>query len=80
MIENISSRTNISVVLLRNSQAIGTETTCQWHPDRQQATNIVPIRTQPWRQTATREPERRSRKDRLRDNVALEFAIANCPK
>jgi glycogen phosphorylase len=72
MIENISSRTNISVVLLRNSQAPGAETPRQWHPDRQHATNIVPIHTQPWRQTGSREPERRSRKNKLRGNVTVE--------
>jgi glycogen phosphorylase len=72
MIENISSRTNISVALLRNSKATGTDTSRQWHPDRQHATNIVPIHTQPWRQAGSREPERRARKNKSRGNVALE--------
>ena len=73
MIENISSRTNISVLLLRNSQApAGTETPRQWQTDRQHPTNIVPMRTQPWQQTGAREQERRSRKNKSRGNVALE--------
>ena len=71
MIENINSRTNISVILLRNEPDTGKETLRQCQTDRQQLTNIVPIRTQPLRQTEARGQERRTRKHKFCSNVAV---------
>ena len=70
MLEHLSSRTNINVVL-RKDRATGTETHRQWYADRQNVTKIVPIRPQTWRQTVERDVDRRALRNQLRGNVAV---------
>ncbi len=71
MIENISSQTNISLLLLRNGRATGTETPRQWHSDRHNG-KIVPIRPQSWQRVAANDLQRQQRKPKSGDRVALD--------
>ncbi len=69
MLEHLSSRKNINVVL-RKDRATGTDAPRHWYAERQNATNIVPIRPQPWRQTVKRDVDRRELRTKLRSKIA----------
>jgi glycogen phosphorylase len=71
MLEHISSRTNINVAL-RKDRPTGTELPRHWSADRQNATNVVPIRPQSWQQTLGRDVDRRELVNKLRGKIAKE--------
>jgi glycogen phosphorylase len=71
MLEHLSSRTNINVVL-RKDRATGTGAPRHWYVDRQTATNIVPIRPQSLRQIVGQDLDRRGLKNKLSDKVVGE--------
>lgn len=78
MIENTSSRTNISLLILPSNQTARTETPRRWQNDSSNVAKIVPLRPHSGQQTAERldrgQSSRRDSKNQPRSTRAVEPA------